>query len=107
VCHGFSPPAPSLGSATTPQRDAGKQRFRVTHPYHPWYGREFELITHKQAWGEERVFFQDEAERLLALPAAWTDVVAADPFVLVAHGRSLFRTQDLWELVRILRRGKS
>ena len=107
MCHGFSPLALSLGSATTPQRDAGKQRFRVTHPYHPWYGREFELITHKQAWGEERVFFQDEAERLLALPAAWTDVVAADPFVLVAHGRSLFRTQDLWELVRILRRGKS
>lgn len=68
---------------------------------------EFELITHKQAWGEERVFFQDEAERLLALPAAWTDVVAPAPFVLAASGRSLFRTQDLWELVRIVRQGKS
>jgi hypothetical protein len=44
---------------------------------------------------------------LLALPAAWTDIVAPDPFVLAAHGRSLFRTQDLWELVRILRGGKS
>ncbi len=43
----------------------------------------------------------------LALPAAWTDVVAPDPFVLAAHGRSLFRTQDLWELVRMLRRGRS
>ena len=65
----------------------------------------FELITQHQAWGEERVFFHDENERLMALPAAWTDVISADPFVAVSQGRSLFRAEDLWELVHLLRRG--
>ena len=60
-----------------------------------------------QAWGEYRVFFHDEKERLIALPAAWTDVVPPDPFVLLANGRSPFRAEDLWELVQLLRRVRS
>jgi hypothetical protein len=37
-----------------------ERRFRVIHPHHPWCGHEFELIDHKQTWGEDRVFFHDE-----------------------------------------------
>jgi Family of unknown function (DUF5372) len=30
--------------------------FRVTHVFHPLYGREFTLVERRSAWGEERVF---------------------------------------------------
>jgi Family of unknown function (DUF5372) len=59
------------------------------------------LVAYKNAWGEDRVYFYDE-QRLVALPAAWTDVIAADPFVLVASGRSLFQAADLLELAGLI-----
>lgn len=77
--------------------------FRVTHSFHPWHGRQFELVAYKSAWGEDRVYFYNEQQQLIALPASWTDVIPADPFVLVAGGRALFRADDLLELARLLR----
>ena len=35
------------------------------------------------------------SERTRSLPAAWTDVVGVDPFVVLAQGRSFFRVQEL------------
>ena len=32
----------------------------MTHPFHPWVGREFVFVAIRQAWGEDRVFFFDE-----------------------------------------------
>ena len=103
-CRGFSPLDLWRELSTTPQRNLKGQRFRVIHPHHPWYGREFELLTHKQTWGEDRVYFHDERERLVALPAAWTDLLPPDPFIVVANGRSAFRAEDLRELVQLLRK---
>lgn len=77
--------------------------FQVTHPFHPWHGREFELVAYKSAWGEDRVYFYDEESQLRALPASWTDAVASDPFVTIAAGRTPFRAGDLLELVRLVR----
>ncbi|HXX02263.1 MAG TPA: DUF5372 family protein [Candidatus Acidoferrales bacterium] len=77
--------------------------FRVIHPFHPWHGRRFELIAYKSAWGEDRVYFHNEEQQLIALPASWTDVVAVDPFVSIAQGRALFRADDLFELVGFVR----
>jgi hypothetical protein len=76
---------------------------RITHPYHPWFDREFELIIYRQAWGEDRVYFHEESERLVALPAAWTDVIPLDPIVVLGRGRSPCRAEDLWQLVQLLR----
>jgi hypothetical protein len=73
----------------------------VTHPYHPLFGREFELMTYRQTWGEDRVFFYDEEKRLCALPAGWTDVVGEDPFVTISAGRAFFRAADLLQLVAL------
>jgi hypothetical protein len=78
------------------------QTFRVTHPFHPLYGREFTLLTFRLNWGEQRVYFHDDAGRLVALPAQWTSVFPADPFVLCAAGRSPFRLQELRELAQLL-----
>jgi hypothetical protein len=77
--------------------------FRVIHPFHPWRGQCFELVAYKCAWGEDRVYFHNEEQQLIALPASWTDVVAADPFVSIAQGRALFRADDLFELVGLVR----
>ncbi len=79
------------------------QRVRVTHPFHPWHGREFVLVTCRRNWGEDRVYFHDESGRLVSLPAGWTNAVSPDPFVVVSAGRSAFRAQDLIELARLVR----
>ena len=60
-------------------------------------------MAHKSAWGEDRVYFYNEQQQLLAWPASWTDVIPADPFVTVAGGRAPFRADDLLELAELLR----
>lgn len=78
--------------------------FRVTHPFHPWKGREFSLVSYRKNWGEERVFFDIGGDTLVSLPARWTDVLPPDPWIALSQGRSLFRTDDLLELVELRRR---
>jgi hypothetical protein len=77
---------------------------RVTHRFHPWFGREFEFVKRRKNWRDDRVYFYDEAGELASLPASWTDAVAEDPFVAVAAGRSPFRTADLLELAGLVAR---
>jgi len=87
--------------SNAPHRDAENRRFRVTHPYHPLYQQEFEVVSYRQNWGEDRVWFQAKKDsRLHSLPMNWTDVGALDPFVAVAAGRSLFRVAELIELAK-------
>ena len=74
----------------------------MTHPFHPLCGREFDLVTYRQNWGEDRVYFQDDQGRLRALSAGWTSIGPDDPFVVVAAGRAAFRTADLLELAALL-----
>jgi hypothetical protein len=64
------------------------------------FQQEFELVTYRLNWGEDRVWFHDGKGRLHSLPAGWTDAIGIDPFVAVAAGRSLFRVADLLELAR-------
>jgi Family of unknown function (DUF5372) len=76
----------------------------VTHPFHPLAGRDFEFVACRQNWGEDRVHLHDENGQLFSLPAAWTDVVAADPFVVIAGGRSAFTTDGLLALADLVGR---
>lgn len=73
----------------------------MTHPFHPLVGQQFEVMTRRSAWGEERVFFY-EGERLRALPARWTDLVEPPPFVTLAAGRADFRPEDLADLCALV-----
>ena len=87
--------------ANAPHGDVERRLFRVSHPYHPLYKQDFELVSYRQNWGEDRVWFQDKKDgRLHSLPMSWTDLGAVDPFVAVAAGRSPFRVVDLLELVK-------
>jgi uncharacterized protein DUF5372 len=65
------------------------------------FGRSFELLTRRKAWGEDRVFFY-EGEHLRGVPASWTDAVPAAVFVTLAAGRAHFRPEDLWRLVGVV-----
>ena len=74
----------------------------MTHPFHPWVGREFVFVAVRQTWGEDRVFFFDDDGVQRSLPSVWTDAVAPDPFVALAGGRSALRVADLLALVELL-----
>ncbi|MBK8580237.1 MAG: hypothetical protein IPN78_19215 [Candidatus Accumulibacter sp.] len=84
--------APSHEQPTADDAFDQQQVFRVTHPFHPLFGREFVLIERRNAWGEERVHFHDDSGRVRRLTAAWTSAVAPDPFASVSAGRSHFRS---------------
>jgi hypothetical protein len=83
----------------------------VTHPFHPWVGREFVFVAVRLTWGQDRVFFVDAEGSQYSVPRAWTDMRDADPFVTVAAGRSAFRAADLVALGELLdglrRRGEA
>jgi len=74
----------------------------VTHPFHPWHGREFVFLSVRQNWSQDRVFFLDEHGVQRSLPVEWTDAVDADVFVVMAAGRSALRVADLLELAGLI-----
>ncbi|MFG1711188.1 DUF5372 family protein [Nonomuraea sp. M3C6] len=61
----------------------------MTHPFHPLCGRDFKFVVHRRNWGEDQVYCRDEDGGLFSLPAAWTDVAGADPFVVAQVDRFL------------------
>ena len=65
-------------------------------------GREFVLADRRTAWGEERVYFLDDAGELRRMPAQWTSLAAADAFVSISAGRSSLRMQDLLQMVALV-----
>jgi hypothetical protein len=73
---------------------------QVTHRFHPLFGQDFEFVAHRQNWGEDRVHLHDENGELFSLPAGWTDVVPADPFVVIADGRCPFTVDGLLAWMR-------
>jgi hypothetical protein len=80
---------------------------RVTHRFHPLSGRDFEFVAHRHNWGEDRVHLRDENGELFSLPAGWTDVVPADPFVVIAGGRCPFTIGGLLALADLIDRLRS
>jgi hypothetical protein len=80
---------------------------RVTHRFHPLFGRDFEFVAHRHNWGEDRVHLHDADGVLFSLPAGWTDVVSADPFVVIAAGRCPFTAVGLLGLADLIDRLRS
>src|SRR5437588_9019433 len=91
-------------SSTTPSPSLAEGVFTVTHPFHPLYGQEFEILNYRHNWGEYRVTFYETPDHVRALPAAWTSIVPPDPSVVLAAGRSAFRVADLLQLSQLTRR---
>lgn len=76
-------------------------RFRITHPFHPLRGSEYELVTRKLNWGEDRVFYYDSSGKIKSLLTNVTDVISKDAFDRISAGQSAFRVDDLLELRRL------
>ena len=74
----------------------------MTHPFHPWAGREFEFVKRRHNWRADRVYVRDGAGELVSLPAEWTDAVPDDPFVVVAGGRAAFHLEGLVALSELV-----
>jgi hypothetical protein len=98
----------SLGSLTTESTASGADDLtapvRITHPFHPLFGQELDLVIRRHNWGEDRVFHRDRNGHTASLPTRWTSAVPDDPFLVVSAGRSTLRVDDLLELVALLRR---
>ena len=78
--------------------------FTVTHPFHPLYGQQFEILNYRHNWGEYRVSFYETADHVRILPAAWTSLAPPDPSVVLAGGRAAFRVADLLQLSSLIGR---
>lgn len=79
----------------------------MNHPYHPLFGREFQIADWRQNWTEDRVYFRCPDERLTSIPSHWTDLLPQAPFVVMAAGRSHFRADNLLELAGLIERLES
>ena len=93
-----------IASSTAPHDDSANRLFRVTHPFHPLFGQEFELIEYRNNWGEDRVYFFNTKGELQSILAGCTNAAGVDVFVEISAGRSFFRTNDLMELTALLER---
>jgi Family of unknown function (DUF5372) len=60
-------------------------------------------VDRRRTWGEDRVYYHDEAGKLCRLPAQWTSAADVDPFVLTSAGRSSLRVPDLLQLVALIK----
>ena len=82
---------------------ADSQRtFTVIHPFHPLYGKKFFLVTFRQNWAVDKVYYHDEQEQLKSLPSSYTNILSTDPFVVLSCKRSLFHAQHMLALLRII-----
>lgn len=84
-----------------------KRRLKITHPFHPLFNQEFDLILYKKNWGREVVDCRGKDNQLITIPIAWTNLADPDPYIAISKGRSYFRTDDLVRLVNFLEGKKS
>jgi hypothetical protein len=88
--------------STAPDGNDQVQYFTITHPFHPLHREKFKIVSLRQSWGEDRVFYCQEDGRMTSLPACWTSVYEPHPFNVISKGRSVFRFQELLELTGLI-----
>jgi hypothetical protein len=87
---------------TAPDTAGAARTFQITHPFHPFSGQCFDLVSSHWSWGQEWVYFHDDKNRLRSVPVDWTSLCSPDPFVILSNGRAKFRLEDLFHLVRMV-----
>ena len=79
-----------------------QRRFRVTHPFHPHHGKEFELLEYRNNGRHRYLDYFDGNGLSCGIPFEWTDAGEVDPFIELACGRSFFHINDLLRLCDLL-----
>jgi hypothetical protein len=87
---------------TAPSVHIPKARIKITHPFHPRYGEEYDLLCFYRSWGRDYVECSDEKGKFITIPTEYTASCEIDPFVTISQGRSIFRVSDLLRLVEFL-----
>jgi hypothetical protein len=90
------------GLAIAPLAAEGSRRVRITHPFHPLSGKQFDLVEHRCIFAQSYVYFHDEGGHLREIPAVWTDFVKGDALVEMAGGRSPLHAGCLLELAELV-----
>jgi hypothetical protein len=99
----FNPPGDVYQClSNTPNGKNVDRIFRVNHPFHPLFGRQFEWIEYGFNWGENRVFYLNDNSERRSMPAEWTDLCLPDHFLAVSQGRARLRTSDLLVLAKVI-----
>src|SRR5215468_1051207 len=76
-------PTPLSGwrtSATTGCECTSSGRFRISHPFHPLVGNEYEVVGRHLTWGEDRVLYYGTEGRLKSFLVNVTDLFPNDAF---------------------------
>jgi hypothetical protein len=76
-----------------------ERTFKITHPFHPCCGNEFEVEFYNCGQYEDWVLSRDKNGQKITFPAYWTSLIPPDPFTVISAGRSLFVVEDLIKLV--------
>jgi hypothetical protein len=79
-----------------------RNRFKVIHPFHPLYQKEFELVDYSKSFGCAYIEYYNELGEVDCIPLAWTDAKGVDPFLEISGGRSFFRLEDLLRLMDLI-----
>jgi hypothetical protein len=83
---------------------------RITHPFHPLFGQEFERVSERSNRHGDRVWYEQDDGSVASIAKAWTDLAAQDPFTVLAEGRvhlHLDSLLQLADLVAAMRDGES
>jgi hypothetical protein len=76
---------------------------KITHPFHPHFKMQFQIISIQQCWGEGRVRYRDEKGAIRTVPISWTDHKPYDMFLEQSAGRSIVHVKDLDRLKYLIR----
>jgi hypothetical protein len=75
----------------------------ITHPFHPDFGKQFEVISVQHCWGEPRVKYRTQNGGSQVVAISWTSLKSPDMFLEVSAGRSIVHPKDLQSLEQLLR----
>ena len=80
------------------------QLVRITHPFHPFSGRQLVCVGERYNRAGKRLLLRVDDSAICSVPPQWTDMVTPDPEVVMGQGRALFRVADLVDLAQLVER---
>ena len=77
---------------------------RVTHPFHPLFGRRIPCVGKRYNRYGKRLLLQMDDGTVWSVPPQWTDLAGLDPAVVMGDGQAFLRAVDLMELASLVKR---
>ena len=81
-----------------------KSLVRITHPFHPYGGRQLPCVGERFNRYGKRLLLQVSEDLVCSVPESWTDLVDPDPEIIAGGGRTAFLFSDLLELAHDVER---